>query len=52
MLFRAEPMVYGSSQARGPIRAATAGLHHRHSNCQIPATSMTYTRAHGQLLAP
>ena len=24
-----------SSQARGPIGAAAAGLHHSHSNCQI-----------------
>ena len=27
-LFRATPMAYGSSQARGRIRAAAAGLHH------------------------
>ena len=31
-LFRAAPSVYGSSQARGQIRAAAAGLHHSHSN--------------------
>ena len=31
-LFRAAPVAYGSSQARGQIRAAAAGLHHRHSN--------------------
>ena len=30
--FRAEPMLYGSSQASGRIRAAAAGLHHSHSN--------------------
>ena len=30
--FRAIPMAYGSSQARGQIRAAAAGLHHSHSN--------------------
>ena len=31
-LFRATPVAYGSSQARGRIRAAVAGLHHSHSN--------------------
>ena len=30
--FRAIPTVYGVSQARGPIRAAAAVLHHSHSN--------------------
>ena len=32
LLFRAGPMPYGSSQARGQIRATAAGLHHSHSN--------------------
>ena len=31
-LFRATPAAYGSSQARGRIGAAAAGLHHSHSN--------------------
>ena len=31
-LFRAAPAAYGGSQARGPIRATAAGLHHSHSN--------------------
>ena len=31
-LFRATPTAYGSSQARGPIGAATASLYHSHSN--------------------
>ena len=31
-LFRATPVAYGNSQARDQIRAAAAGLHHRHSN--------------------
>ena len=31
-LFLAAPVAYGSSQARGQIRAAAAGLHHSHSN--------------------
>ena len=30
-LFMKHP-AYGSSQARGPIRTAAAGLHHSHSN--------------------
>ena len=29
---RAAPAASGASQARGLIRAATAGLHHSHSN--------------------
>ena len=32
LFFRAEPTAYGSSQARGQIRAAAASLHHSHSN--------------------
>ena len=32
LLFRAEPTAYGSSQDRGPVGAAAAGLHHSHSN--------------------
>ena len=31
-LFRATPMAYGCSQARGRIAAIAAGLHHSHSN--------------------
>ena len=31
-LFRAAPMDYRGSQARGPIGAAAAGLPHSHSN--------------------
>ena len=31
-LFRATPVTYGSSQVRGRIGAAAAGLHHSHSN--------------------
>ena len=30
-LFRATPLAYGSSQARGPIWAVAASLHHSHS---------------------
>ena len=32
LLFRTAPEAYGSSQARGLIGAATASLHHSHSN--------------------
>lgn len=32
--FRAAPMAYGTSQARGQIRATAAGLHHSHSNAR------------------
>ena len=31
-LFRATPVVYGNSQARGQIKAVATGLHHGHSN--------------------
>ena len=30
--FRATPVAYGDSKARGPIGARAASLHHRHSN--------------------
>ena len=40
-LFRAILMAYGSSQARGQIRAVATSLHHSHSNCQIRAISVT-----------
>ena len=32
--FRAAPMAYGSSQARGQIGATAAGLYHSHSNAR------------------
>ena len=32
LFFRTEPMAYGSSQARGRIRAVATGLHHSHGN--------------------
>ena len=31
-LIRASSAAYGSSQVKGPIRAAAASLHHSHSN--------------------
>ena len=33
-LFRAAPMAYGGSQARGYIGAIAAGLRHSHSNAK------------------
>ena len=47
-LFRVTPTTYGGSQARGPIRALAAGLHHGHSNagsklCLQPAPQLTAT---------
>ena len=33
-LFRAAPVAYGSSQARGQIGAIAASLHHSHSNAR------------------
>ena len=33
-LFRAAPMAYGVSQARGPIGATATGLCHSHSNAE------------------
>ena len=32
LLFRAAPLAYGSSQARGHIGAVATGLHHSHSD--------------------
>ena len=44
-LFRASPVAYGNSQAKGRIRASAAGRHHSYSNAG--AMSATYTTAHG-----
>ena len=46
-LFRAAPMAYGCSQARGRIRATAASLHHSHKQWGIQAASVTYTTARG-----
>ena len=43
VFFRATPMAYGGSQARGPVGAVAAGLHHSHSI----AGFKTYIIAHG-----
>ena len=47
LLFRATFMAYGGSQARGPIGAIAAGLHHSHNNMGSEPPSVTYTTAHG-----
>ena len=46
--FRAEPVAYGSPQARGRIRAMAAGLWHSHSSAGSelplqPTTQLTAT---------
>ena len=46
LLVRAAPMTYGSSQARGPIRATAAGLTPQPQQLAIRATSVTYTTPH------
>ena len=46
-LFRAAPVAYGGSLARGPFRAVAAGLHHSHSN----ARSELHLRTTPQLTA-
>ena len=43
-IFRAPPLACGASQARGPIRAIAAGLHHNHSNAR---SETHYTTTHG-----
>ena len=45
-LFRAAPAAYGGSQARGPIGAPAAGLHHSHAGselCLQPTPQLTAT---------
>ena len=34
-LFRAAPVAYGGSQARGPIGAVATGLHHSHGKAGL-----------------
>ena len=48
MLFRATPVVFGGSQARGLIGAMAAGLSHSHSNTRSKlCLQPTYSTAHG-----
>ena len=47
LLFRAAPVAYGSSQAKGRIGAAAASLCHRHNN----ARSEPYLQPTPQLMA-
>ena len=46
LLFRATPVAYGSSQARGQIRAYRCRPTPQPQQCQIQTTSATYTEAH------
>ena len=47
------PVAYGSSQARGQIRAAVAGLHHSHSNTRSSfICNLCYSLQQYQILNP
>ena len=46
IVFRAEPVAYGGSQARGQMGAVAASLYHSQSNLGSKP-SLTYTTAHG-----
>ena len=51
--FRATPAAYGSSQARGPIRAIVANLHHSHSNIRSePHLRPTHSSRQRRILDP
>ena len=52
LLFRAIPMAYGGSQARGCIGVVAAGLHHSSQQCQIlyPLSEARYRT--GNLMVP
>ena len=41
-LFRATPAASGSSQARGQIRAAAAGLYHSHTRSELHARPLQH----------
>ena len=45
-LFRATPMAYGGSQARGSNRSYSCQPQPQPQQCQIQAASVTYTTAH------
>ena len=47
LLFRAAPVAYENSQARGPSRAVAASLGHSHSHKGSEPPSASYTTAHG-----
>ena len=53
-LFRAAPVAYGGSQARGPVRATAVGLHHSHSHSHVGSElHLRPTTAHQrQMLKP
>ena len=51
--FRAAPAAYGSSQARGQIRAAATGLCHSHSNVGLSCVcDLQWSLRQGRLLNP
>ena len=43
-LFRATPVAYGDSRARGQIRAVATSLHHSHSNARSEPRQQTTTQ--------
>ena len=49
--FRAAPMAYEGSQARGRIGAIAASLHHSQQQHGIRALSASYTTAHGDAIS-
>ena len=48
-LFRAAPVAYRDSQARGRIRGIATGLHHSSQQRHIGAPSGTYTTVHSNI---
>ena len=51
VFFRAEPEVYGGSQARGPIRVVAAGIHHSYSNVRSePCLDLHHSSRKRQIL--
>ena len=51
-LFRATPTAYGGSQARGPIGATAASLHHSPSNDRSKPCLIHHSSQHHQILKP
>ena len=53
LAFRAAPTAYGGSQARGPVRATAAGLHHSHSKSDLSCIcNPHHSTWHWQILNP
>ena len=52
-LFRAAPVAYGGSQARGQLRAVAASRHHSHSNTRSePRLNGHHSSRHRRILNP